>query len=70
MEHDLSLKNILRNQLSTVSFKREIQESPAPRSVANSFHRKKKFDTLKPRPEGPSMMYSKSDLLRMIFDND
>ena len=41
-----------------------------PRSIAGSLHKKKDFDVFKPKAPGDSMMYSKSDLLKMILEND
>ena len=66
------MKKIIRNQISNTNVKTYFKDvtSPIPDSIISSVHKKQKFDSLK-RPDPPeSMMYSKSDLLRMILDND
>lgn len=73
LERDLSLKNIIREQLSTVKFnshKMTPKGNTIPKSVTGSIHLKKKFDTVKKPAAPPQMIYSKSDLLKMILDND
>ena len=44
--------------------------SPLPSSVVNSLHKKRKFDTLRMPEQPEKAMYSKSDLLRMILENE
>ena len=41
-----------------------------PRSIAGSLNKKKEFDSFKPKPSAVTKMYSKSDLLKMILEND
>ena len=69
---DISLKSIIQHSLSNVSLDPQAAQDAAavPRSIAGSIHKKKEFDTYRPKPPAETMMYSKSDLLRMILEND
>ena len=69
---DISLKSIIQHSLSNVSLDPQAAQDAAavPRSIAGSIHKKKEFDTSRPKPPAETMMYSKSDLLRMILEND
>lgn len=57
--------------MSTISLEEQKQQQqPVPRSIAGSLHKKQDFHKQKPKPLAESMMYSKSNLLKMIFEND
>ena len=62
---DISLKSIIQHQLSNANL-----DHTVPRSIAASLPKKKDFDMFKPKQPAESMMYSKSDILKMIFENE
>ena len=41
-----------------------------PKNIEGSVHRRTKFDTMRDRVPAEPVIYSKSDLLKMILDND
>ena len=65
---NLSLKSILQHQLSNSNLNQS--EQSVPRTIVQSLHKKKEFDSYKTKQPGQSMMYSKSNILKMIFDNE
>ena len=63
---DLSLKQIIRNQVSN----RQLKMNNFPDSVSNSVHKKQYFGTATKKSPPDSTLYSKSELLNMILDNE